>query len=646
MRRGISRLRARNAHGFWGSAVAAILAAVVSTNSYAGPLIWIGDSANNLFTVDTATAATKSVGNMGGLLPFTDIAFAPSGDLWGTTSTGFYKINPTNAATTFVGNTGLFGANALTFGPNGTLYAASSSSTSLYTINTTTGAATALPGSMGTGSAGDLAFNGGQLYLSGLNGQLVQVGLAAAITGTNKGAFGVPNVFGLATDQTGRLLAASNKSIYEVNPSNGRLTSLASYSGFSMANGATVLPGSTPPPPPQTLFLEFSETLTPIPSALTKWWGLDVGVTAVYTKPKAALLSSEIPIVVNNVSAIFAPFHISVTAEKPTFEDYSTIYIGGSNSHLPAEFQGNTVIGTLGLADKLDYQNKDKKDFALVLSSNVKGTPDHAFLPFLSQVIAHEAGHILGLHHVVPPGELMYPFNDEFRIDITDADVQRGEINPSGGVSPVLSGCQNSYQELANNVGLKLGTPKPKGDFCDSFIDGLLFKYGLFGTLFDATLALISGDHVGPSYFELGDLLAGSELTLTLPVHDGTQIALLASSTNGGARDVISSPLGSDAFGGFASLDALSPADFLGVFSASNPVLHLNLYRANSDGGFTSFGSFSFGVEQSVPEPSTWTLLSLGLLLVLFGRHRVSRAGMFAGIFRADSSGIHVLPAT
>lgn len=195
-----------------------------------------------LLRVDTATGTATLVGNMGSPLSigtFTDIAVSPSGELWGITSDSIYKINITGAAISFVGNHGIFGGNALTFGSDGRLYAAGFSDT-LYTINTATGVATALPGNMGTAAAGDLAFSGGQLYLAGSNGQLVRLDTKGSPgTGSNVGPMGVSNVFGLASDSTGRLLAAAGNVIYQVNVTTGALTPLVSYTGFGVANGAT-----------------------------------------------------------------------------------------------------------------------------------------------------------------------------------------------------------------------------------------------------------------------------------------------------------------------------------------------------------------------------------------------------------------------
>ena len=203
----------------------------------AAPAFIVSDSASNLLRVDSMTGAATLIGNTGPAGPLTDLAVSPTGVLWGITFTSLYRINPSTGALTFVGDHGLFAANALAFAPNGTLYTAAGNSPILYTLNTSTGVATALPGGMGTNSDGDLAFNNGQLYLAGTNGQLVRITLGATITGTNVGSFGVVDVYGLTTNATGALLAMSGRTFYETNTTTGALTPLFSYTGFGIGLG-------------------------------------------------------------------------------------------------------------------------------------------------------------------------------------------------------------------------------------------------------------------------------------------------------------------------------------------------------------------------------------------------------------------------
>jgi hypothetical protein len=173
----------------------------------------------------------------------TDLAFCPDGKLWAISSTGLYRIDPNTGAATFVESHGIPVGNALTCSTDGTLYAAGNMSTSLYTINTFTGAITALPGDLGMVSDGDLAFDNGTLYLIGLNddGQvLARISLGSTISATPVATLSLSGVaWAMDMDSTGRLIVAANQSLYQINPINGAASLLSSYTGHSIAMGAT-----------------------------------------------------------------------------------------------------------------------------------------------------------------------------------------------------------------------------------------------------------------------------------------------------------------------------------------------------------------------------------------------------------------------
>ena len=159
------------------------------------------DSSANLFKVNTATGSATRIGNMGTVM--TDIAFSPSGELFGVDDSRLFSIDSTTGASMFIGNLNLglrFNvANALEFSPDGTLFLANSSSTLLYTVNTTTGATTVV-GDMGVSSSGDLAFDvsSGNLFLStpGPTDNLYQVDPHTGAS-TLVGSIGFSFVFGM-----------------------------------------------------------------------------------------------------------------------------------------------------------------------------------------------------------------------------------------------------------------------------------------------------------------------------------------------------------------------------------------------------------------------------------------------------------------
>jgi hypothetical protein len=194
----------------------------------AAPIMHVHDSTGTLGTVDVVTGDATVIGNMGVVM--TDIAFAPSGALYGMSFGSLYSINATTAAVTFIGNHGINGGNALVFAADGTLYGAGNGTTALFTINPTTGASTSL-GNMGFASGGDLAFNGGNFYLASSQSTLVEIDLANLSSTSAVGSFGVANMFGLATGDDGTLYGVANTSVYTINTGTGAATNPVSFAG-------------------------------------------------------------------------------------------------------------------------------------------------------------------------------------------------------------------------------------------------------------------------------------------------------------------------------------------------------------------------------------------------------------------------------
>jgi len=198
----------------------------------AAPILWVSTGSAGLATVNVATGATSSIGSTG--ISLTDIAFSPTGDLFGITFDSLYRVNSTNGATTLVGGLGAIAgsANSLVFGSDGTLYMAGSS---LYTVNTLTGAASAV-GGIGFQSGGDLAFILGALYMASNTNQLVQLNTTTG-AGTAIGSLGVSNMFGLATPDNLTLYGVADQSVYLVNTTSGAAT-LQSTFAPNLSGGA------------------------------------------------------------------------------------------------------------------------------------------------------------------------------------------------------------------------------------------------------------------------------------------------------------------------------------------------------------------------------------------------------------------------
>ena len=228
----------------WVAALAVLLTASISHAS----VIWIDDANGEIGTVDVATGSVTLVGNAGVVL--TDIAFDHSGNLWGVDFNNLFSINKATGAATLVGSLGSGSFNALTFGSNGTLYAATNQGGSLYTVNTGTGAAT-LVGAIGFSSAGDLAFHGGTLYMSTTTGHLISVDTSTG-SGTDVGDIGYgAGVFGLANNTDNNVLyGVAGTNLFAINPVTGVGGAAVDFSGQGLvgANGSAFFNEAVPVP--------------------------------------------------------------------------------------------------------------------------------------------------------------------------------------------------------------------------------------------------------------------------------------------------------------------------------------------------------------------------------------------------------------
>jgi hypothetical protein len=224
------------------AAATVIVAGTVSANA---AVLWIDDTAGNIGLVDTATGTIVpgTLHNTGQIL--TDIGFIGT-QMYGTTFTSLFTIDTATGASTFVGTYGGAaggGMNALV-GNGSSLLGASNAAATVFNINPANAGISNFNSGL-LGSAGDLAFAGGTLYESGVSGGDVLVNVSA---GTVVGLFHTASissfnaVFGLADDGT-TMFAVDGTTIYSVNLSNALLTPLSDYGGQGLgaANGTAFL---------------------------------------------------------------------------------------------------------------------------------------------------------------------------------------------------------------------------------------------------------------------------------------------------------------------------------------------------------------------------------------------------------------------
>lgn len=363
----------------------------------------------------------------------------------------------------------------------------------------------------------------------------------------------------------------------------------------------------------QQLFLDFSEAIAPVPPAAVKFF---FGEAGAYNKPDAGLTSEVEDNIVSKVNAIFSKFNVFATKTRPTGE-YSTIYVGGSIQDVGEPFSARVNPNYVGIAESIDFGNSSKTDIAHVFSEAILTKAPANFADAVAITIAHEASHIMGLRHVLPPTELMNASTSGF--DITDACL-----------SLAVSGCQNSFQELGRNVGFKDGSTPQSRSVLEALQLILLRGTYTLGDLFlfNTKIGLYFGDEAGVDLIDIGtlNLSAGSELQLEIP--RDAKFALLGSSVEGGVLDTLITSSQFDEITKPESFFQLTNAD---IFSSATQFLSqdLNVYNYTAD-SFTKSGvKLSVSKPSEVNEPASVYLIVFGLLSALMVSWR-SRRGVLA----------------
>lgn len=218
-----------------------------------GPILYVHDGSRWLGTVNVTNGDVAIIGRTSEVL--TDIAFSPSGELFGVSFSSLYRVDVATAQLSLVGSLGVIDqVNALVFGADGTLYAAGGQGV-LYTVNPVSGAASAV-GPIGRESAGDLAFDAtGTLYMASTSDELVRVDRVTG-AGTIVGPLGFSAVFGLAFGDDGIMYGIAGTQVFSINLATGSGTPVSNFGGRGLgtANGSSffreAVPVCTPPPCP------------------------------------------------------------------------------------------------------------------------------------------------------------------------------------------------------------------------------------------------------------------------------------------------------------------------------------------------------------------------------------------------------------
>jgi len=171
--------------------------------------IYYSTSGRRLAEIDARTLAEKVIGTTPHVM--TDLAVAPSGALFGVTFTNLYRINRKTAETTFVAALPSGSVNAFTIDQSGRGYVADTGGR-LYRLDLRSGDSDFL--GQARGSAGDLVFHNGQLWLSTTRNSLVRLDPRNGAV-LDEFFHGVTNLYGLASTAEG-LFAMAGRTVYEV----------------------------------------------------------------------------------------------------------------------------------------------------------------------------------------------------------------------------------------------------------------------------------------------------------------------------------------------------------------------------------------------------------------------------------------------
>jgi len=245
--------------------VSGLLLIWLTASAQADQLYQTGDHGTDLYVTDTTNGASALIGSFGYSGVWGD-AFSPSGQLYAIIDSLGGRLATVNIATGAATPVGLVDNGdsdmmAIQFAPNGILYAASWSTNSLYTVDTSTGART-LVGSLGMpGSVMDLAwdYQNNEMYAIASNGPggtndnqslLYTVDLTTGAGTLVTNISGDPCLMGLAIDHAGDFLAtdlcSSNSALYQIDPSTGNLTNLG-LTGINGTMGGDIFQGAPEP---------------------------------------------------------------------------------------------------------------------------------------------------------------------------------------------------------------------------------------------------------------------------------------------------------------------------------------------------------------------------------------------------------------
>lgn len=326
------------------------------------------------------------------------------------------------------------------------------------------------------------------------------------------------------------------------------------------------------PVTPQIVYLDFGLDPNAAFSAVDK---NGRPYTDSFSKVDAKFSPSIVGQITSGVQSILSDYLIDVVTTRPNLAQskYDTLYIGGTLADLTTQLRTDLVNTKSDIATANAFaltgvpdQNNDLPTGlkGVVFSENPDfnscgGNPCSENIPLLSQVISHEIGHMMGLHHNnLRDSELMWPYT---KVDAT---------NITGTSRAALScfvGLRATGQRQCD--GLTLFFRKFGVEFSQSLYDVLLYIESQDGS-----------DELG-SIIDLGDLGPGPIDIFDLPLQIGDRVHLVGAFSDGG------------------------PIELLGTLTIPNqdPTVPILLQTV--------------GHDTSIPEPGSLMTIVLGLGILL-----------------------------
>lgn len=209
----------------------------IETITQINGIAYVSDSSGKIGQLDTDTRQVSNI--VATQIIFTDIAVNQAGELYGSTFSTLYKINPETGSTEKIGHFCQSGINGLGFTSDGDLYA-SSNSGGVFTVNSETGLATIIRGTESFKSGGDIAFDETRNQFFGVDtsGKVYSISLGGELNLIGDTHF--DHVFGLYMEGGNLYAQTQNKQQLLIDQTNGSATVLGNIEG-----GINLIYGST-----------------------------------------------------------------------------------------------------------------------------------------------------------------------------------------------------------------------------------------------------------------------------------------------------------------------------------------------------------------------------------------------------------------